>query len=426
MLAELYENSITTNISLDELKEGSISERLKNMAIDKGSNFLSGQATSAFTKLTAPGEKYTTASANAYNSQLEGALSKNGTKTYLTLDDIYKYNIKLSGAKKIKNIEEYQKNGILKSIPVDIIEQHEDLDNAIMYNVANDSSKVTTLIINLYNSKLKGAKKAGDINNADPKNLYTSITGATLNSATLARAGLEMWQGEEAQKLLEEVMEIIVSKVTQAIQKLIFANTKKIQLEVLNIPSKILMYTNKWLEIELSGTAGATNEDSLTNILADLTKEDPTQELAEKNKKEKEEKENKTKEKILKTLTEITTTINEYSGYINGIALEGMRYIDEGPDFVIDNVNKYVNIAYNYIENQVNDEVNVALNELNKTCESIGESAGKEAGKLVKNEAKKTVKYLLQKQETQLTKGKVLVSSAKIKAFNALAAKLGL
>lgn len=333
-------------------------EKLKDICIDKGSNFLNGKITSAFTAVNANSVKYVVHKKTSQSDEdtIEGK--------YLDKDEASAALLKIQQGVDLANIGIELTNQQRK-------ERGQDPDDLIKNESYIKEESVGNLMGNV-------GSIAGNVQ-------------GTISSIGMA----------------PEIIQGIVLECTQ----LIFDEVQKKITEVVQLPTRLAMETPKLIK-EYTQKTFDKNKKSLADALKELSLSSEEITALQEKLEESNDLKNKTN-KVMKVVSSIKSNVdnisNEISSKINMIA----KYASEGPDWLSTQINNTLEENMEKINGYVDTQKKAIESEHKKFCEGVGQKIGMDLAKqynLVIDAAAKKQFDTIQKIKTK----------AKTKAFSAL------
>ena len=317
-------------------------EKISQVVIDSGTNFLSGKITSAFNAIQS--DKTNLYILKVINTEINSD-KPILNKTFSDLDALQKY---------IDNDKAKRKGSYAK----------DDFDKVFKYNVEN-----------------KSVGTAGTITNA-----AAQLVGAYSTVDTLLNN--EQIINDMVTDLVTEVTSTVVDEAT----KLISDGIQKIITATLTIPTMTAQIAMKTF-----------NEEKLS--MADIMEMIDT-EAEKRFKKKKEEMEESLEEgrsrKTSETINKIKGYITKVSFEIGEVVNKVGPYLQEGPEIATDYINQAIDDKVTSVKEIVDQEVDKHISYITQWCKDRGRDAGKaladEFNEIIKKKSKKIINQLAEQK----------------------------
>lgn len=278
-----------------------------------------------------------------------------------------------------------------------------------MKNMAIDSGE-NFLSGKIQTSLTKSISSITTSQKAYVQNTLTTLTNLGDNYTTVANS-IET-KGQLLLDYCNNITQWVTKEIVQQATKLVAdRGTKLLNVTASDITTPALKYFNehKMSAADALKSLIETNESIIDNYKSDMDKE-PNKFITKI----------KTKyEKIKPVLQKISTKSTEYIGYVS-------KYMEEGPDFVSDIINKQMNYLVDEGSYFINKEFDQAEQWKKEKIKDLSKSLGETMTQKYNTALQKSQKVLLDKKQDIVEKSK---TSAKVKinkAVSSLAAKIGL
>lgn len=278
-----------------------------------------------------------------------------------------------------------------------------------MKNMAIDSGE-NFLSGKIQTSLTKSISSITTSQKAYVQNTLTTLTNLGDNYTTVANS-IET-KGQLLLDYCNNITQWVTKEIVQQATKLVAdRGTKLLNVTASDITTPALKYFNehKMSAADVLKSLTETNESIIDNYKSDMDKE-PNKFITKI----------KTKyEKIKPVLQKISTKSTEYIGYVS-------KYMEEGPDFVSDIINKQMNYLVDEGSYFINKEFDQAEQWKKEKIKDLSKSLGETMTQKYNTALQKSQKVLLDKKQDIVEKSK---TSAKVKinkAVSSLAAKIGL
>lgn len=282
------------------------------------------------------------------------------------------------------------------------------------------------ITINPGNSFLNGESTNINTSINDKFNKTTKRISSTVNTLTdLGATGLGAYEmgkaiGDNYEEILTTLSMAIINKVTvsltAAVTEIATGYLLKHTTAITSFPTNVASYTMSYFN---------SHKKSAAEVLQSL-KESAEQKLE----KEKDElnKRNKS-EFISNTQKESKNFIDKINQYTEiGISYIGMitSYIQNGPNWVIDQTDKQIGKLLNTVNTEIDKQWAKDEKKYNTKAKQLGDKIGADMADKYNTALEKTQKKALEKIENTKTKGLVKVVSAKAKVASAVASLTGI
>ena len=337
-------------------------EKISQVVIDSGTNFLSGKITSAFNAIQS--DKTNLYILKVINTEINSD-KPILNKTFSDLDALQKY---------IDNDKAKRKGSYAK----------DDFDKVFKYNVEN-----------------KSVGTAGTITNAAAQLVGTYGTVDTLLNN-------EQIINDMVTDLVTEVTSTVVDEAT----KLILDGIQKIITATLTIPTMTAQIAMKTF-----------NEEKLT--MADIMERIDT-EAEKRFEKKKEKMEESLEEgrskKTSETINKIKGYITKVSFEIGEVVNKVGPYLQEGPEIAADYINQAIDDKVTFVKEIVDQEVDKHISYITQWCKDRGRDAGialaDKFNKIIEKKSKKIINQLAEQKAKLKLKAFMATQKAQLKIMS--------
>lgn len=278
-----------------------------------------------------------------------------------------------------------------------------------MKNMAIDSGE-NFLSGKIQTSLTKSISSITTSQKAYVQNTLTTLTNLGDNYTTVANS-IET-KGQLLLDYCNNITQWVTKEIVQQATKLVAdRGTKLLNVTASDITTPALKYFNehKMSAADALKSLIETNESIIDNYKSDMDKE-PNKFITKI----------KTKyEKIKPVLQKISTKSTEYIGYVS-------KYMEEGPDFVSDIINKQMNYLVDEGSYFINKEFDQAEQWKKEKIKDLSKSLGETMTQKYNTALQKSQKVLLDKKQDVVEKLKISAKVKINKAVSSLAAKIGL
>lgn len=278
-----------------------------------------------------------------------------------------------------------------------------------MKNMAIDSGE-NFLSGKIQTSLTKSISSITTSQKAYVQNTLTTLTNLGDNYTTVANS-IET-KGQLLLDYCNNITQWVTKEIVQQATKLVAdRGTKLLNVTASDITTPALKYFNehKMSAADALKSLTETNESIIDNYKSDMDKE-PNKFITKI----------KTKyEKIKPVLQKISTKSTEYIGYVS-------KYMEEGPDFVSDIINKQINYLVDEGSYFINKEFDQAEQWKKEKIKDLSKSLGETMTQKYNTALQKSQKVLLDKKQDVVEKLKISAKVKINKAVSSLAAKIGL
>lgn len=278
-----------------------------------------------------------------------------------------------------------------------------------MKNMAIDSGE-NFLSGKIQTSLTKSISSITTSQKAYVQNTLTTLTNLGDNYTTVANS-IET-KGQLLLDYCNNITQWVTKEIVQQATKLVAdRGTKLLNVTASDITTPALKYFNehKMSAADALKSLTETNESIIDNYKSDMDKE-PNKFITKI----------KTKyEKIKPVLQKISTKSTEYIGYVS-------KYMEEGPDFVSDIINKQMNYLVDEGSYFINKEFDQAEQWKKEKIKDLSKSLGETMTQKYNTALQKSQKVLLDKKQDVVEKLKISAKVKINKAVSSLAAKIGL
>ena len=246
-----------------------------------------------------------------------------------------------------------------------------------------------------------------------------NLIGAAATGFGAYATGKQMFENREeiittlSQEIISQVVTIITKEVTAAGSEYLLRHTKQLASFPKNVTSYALSYFN--------ANKGEANKEAINAIIKKA--EDRSKELSETEKKNKQsEFVNKMKE----SSANVISKINEYSKVATTYVGMVTSYLENGPEWVSEQVDKQIASVVDNVKKNIDDQWNNKdLPAYQEKIESLGTDLGEEMIKQYLNALEKTQKLAMEKIEKTKSKALLKILQAKGIAASKIASLTG-